>query len=234
MVKKKTTEDKAKSEVKSEVKAASKSPKQSVSAKAEQPKQSVSTKSESSKPSTSTETPKQSCSCMTCCATTAVIVAVICCAASYFVCEKNRQNYANVIEQKINASGHASNEELAALKTTIANLKKDVDECKTVKQVQYNNSKLRTKWKAWTAFVDKMNAGEAFDAELKRVKEVFADDAELLKKIDDLLSDAEKNADVIPENIRKYVDKFVTLKRADSKKVAEVTGYVLSSPCNGE
>ncbi len=161
-------------------------------------------------------------------------MAVVCGAASYFMCERIHRDYANGIEQKINANGNASNAELASLKTEIANLKKDVDECKTVKQIQHDNSKLRTKWKAWSDLKNKMETNEPVDEELKRVKEVFADDAELLRKIDDLLTETEKSADVIPQNIRKYVDKFVSLKRMDSKKVAEISGYVLSSPCNGE
>ncbi|MCR5224897.1 MAG: hypothetical protein K6C34_02335 [Alphaproteobacteria bacterium] len=206
MARKKTTDEKPKSEVKPETKTSTKV----------------------------AEPSKQSCSCVICCVTTAVIVAVICCVASYFVCEKVHQDYANVIEQKISANVSVSNEELVSLKNEIVNLKKEIDECKTAKQIQYDNSKLRTKWKAWFALRNKIEAGEAVDEELKRVKEVFADDAELLQKINDLLSDAEKNADVIPENIRKYVDKFVALKHVDSKKVSDIDGYVLSSGCNGE
>ena len=185
--------------------------------KAEQPKQTKRTES-----------------CGKCCITSVVIILVICCAVSYFVYEKAQRNCADIIERKMHDCCKTSNSELASLKNAIADLKKDLEACKAVKQVQHDNAKLRTKWKAWTALKDKMEAGEAIDEELKRVKEVFADDAELLQKIDDLLGDAEKNANMIPQNIRKYVDKFVTLKRADSKKVAEVTGYVLSSPCNGE
>ena len=189
------------------------------------------------KPTPKAEQPKQTKqteSCGKCCVTSIIVVLAICCAVSYFVYEKAQRNCADIIEQKMHDCCRTSNSELASLKNAIADLKKDLEDCKAVKQVQHDNAKLRTKWKAWMALKDKMEAGEAIDEELKRVKEVFADDAELLQKIDDLLRDAEKNADIIPQNIRKYVDKFITLKRADSKKVAEVTGYVLSSPCNGE
>ncbi len=212
MVKRKTTEEKVKSETKkSEIKTTPKSE------QSNEPKQT-----------------KQTGACGKCCILSAVVTLIICCVVSYFMCEKICRNCNGDVEQKMHACRQTTNTELMSLKNTVAELKKDIDECKTIRQVQHDNAKLRTKWKVWLALKNKMESGEAIDAELKQFKEVFAEDSELLKKVDDLLNDSEKKANVIPADIRKYVDKFIKLKRVDLKKVAEISGYVLSSPCNGE
>lgn len=91
----------------------------------------------------------------------------------------------------------------------------------------------RKKWKVWVALKNKLELGENFKDELKLFNEIFTYDTELLQLVKETVSDIEiepKGSDgAVMETVKRYVNKVVTVRKIDHKKLLEISGYVITS-----
>ncbi len=91
----------------------------------------------------------------------------------------------------------------------------------------------RKKWKLWVALKNKLESGESFDNELKLFNEMFSYDSELLQLVKETIGNIEiepKESDgAVIETVKRYVNKVVTVRKIDHRKLLEISGYVITS-----
>lgn len=91
----------------------------------------------------------------------------------------------------------------------------------------------RKKWKLWVALKNKLESGENFDNELNLFNEMFSYDSELLQLVKETIGNIEiepkKSDGAVIETVKKYVNKVVTIRKIDHRKLLEISGYVITS-----
>jgi predicted RNase H-like nuclease (RuvC/YqgF family) len=129
-------------------------------------------------------------------------------------------------------------EEIAYLKTEISHLQKQIESVPERRNEfvdqERDELRIRRKWKAWIALRAKMEADEPFEEELSNFYELFACDEEVIELVNDLAKGVkvvsnESDKDKIASVCKNMLKKIVRFRRIDKRKLAEISGYVLSS-----
>jgi hypothetical protein len=96
-----------------------------------------------------------------------------------------------------------------------------------------DRNKLRQKWKTWMLLRSKIEADDSFEEEMHKFKELFARDKELIKLVDELTDGINVISNGKPMEIcGNVLRKIVRFKKVNRRKMAEISGYVLSSICD--
>jgi hypothetical protein len=137
---------------------------------------------------------------------------------------------------KINKTIGKIEGQVDSLKNDVLRLDRQIESAPANKNTEIlsdNRSQLRKKWKTWMALRCKMEANEVFEEELKAFNELFACDKELI----DLVGNLAKGIEVITNGnegkimgaCKTILRKIIKLKKINQRRLAEISGYVLSS-----
>jgi predicted nucleic acid-binding Zn-ribbon protein len=166
-----------------------------------------------------------------------VLIAGVC--GVFYYCEfLVKKNVDLIVPPRIEKALEEIRGEVVQLEEEISNLKKQIEAIPihlaepTVNQERDEPKLKRKKWKAWMALQAKMEADEPFNEELNNFYEIFAGDEELIKLVKELAEGVriisnENNG--IADVCKNMLKKIIKLKRIDKRKLAEISGYALSS-----